>query len=96
MKARIAGIIGGALVGFLIGAGTGIVGGVFGGVAGVSIFTVVGAAWGLAPGLTLPTQFAAGGPGDKARPARFPNKPRYSSDGFHHNQRTADDDRGRN
>lgn len=50
MKARIAGTIGGALVGFLIGAGTGIVGGIFGGVAGVSIFTVVGAAWGFSAG----------------------------------------------
>lgn len=50
MKARIAGVAGGAAIGFLFGAGTGIVGGVFGGIAGVSVFTICGAAWGFSAG----------------------------------------------
>lgn len=53
MKARFAGTIGGALLGLFIGAGTGIVGGFFGGVAGVSVFTLGGAAWGFSAGPDL-------------------------------------------
>ena len=50
MKSRILGSIVGLTIGFIAGAGTGIVGGIFGAIAGVSVFTLIGAAWGWSAG----------------------------------------------
>ena len=49
-KARMVGVAVGAMIGAVTGAGTGFGGGPFGAVAVATVFTIIGAVWGLSAG----------------------------------------------
>ncbi len=58
MRARVLGAAAGGVLGAIVGTGTGIVGGPFGAVAGFSVFTVIGALWGLSAGPDIANQLS--------------------------------------